>query len=116
VNDRFSHDVGDTVLRRVADLLQTNLREEDVVMRYGGEEFVLLLPETRKSEAVVACEKLRHAIEACEFGTVEGALAVTMSFGVADCSEAPDVGGILRVADERLYQAKSLGRNRVESG
>ena len=77
VNDRFSHDVGDTVLRRVADLLQTNLREEDVVMRYRGQEFALLLPESEQSQAVV---------------------------------------GILRVADERLYQAKSRGRNRVESG
>lgn len=116
VNDRFSHAVGDTILRRVAQLLLANLREEDVVMRYGGEEFVLLLPETRKEEATVACEKLRRTIAACDFSAEHADLEVTMSFGVADCSEADAVEEILRIADERLYDAKSLGRNRVECG
>lgn len=115
VNDRFSHAVGDRVLQHIAEILQRSLRGVDVVVRYGGEEFVLLLPETLGSEAACVCEKLRACIAGYAWELVEPGLVVTMSFGVADCTEGDDVAAILQIADERLYRAKELGRNRVQA-
>lgn len=115
VNDRFSHAVGDRVLKQIAELLQANLRDADVVVRYGGEEFVVLLPETLGNDAAGVCEKLRTAIAAYDWERHSPGLEITMSFGVADCTEGDDVAAILQLADERLYRAKERGRNRVEA-
>jgi diguanylate cyclase (GGDEF)-like protein len=115
VNDRYSHSVGDRVLKKVAELLQIHLRDVDVVVRYGGEEFVVLLPETFGHEAAGVCEKLRTAIAAYDWELHSPGLEITMSFGVADCTEGDDAAAILQLADERLYRAKERGRNRVEA-
>lgn len=113
VNDQFSHAVGDRVLKTLAELLESQLREVDLVVRQGGEEFLLIMPETPASEATEVCEKLRAGIEAYEWDRLEGGLELTMSFGVADSTEEKELSAILEVADRRLREAKSAGRNRV---
>jgi diguanylate cyclase (GGDEF)-like protein len=113
VNDRFSHAVGDEVLRTVARVLRDNTRGVDIVARYGGEEFCLILVETRLDEGAQLCERLRARIQAHDWSEVRPGLAVTVSAGVAGLHEAdaPDV--LLAAADVRLYAAKHAGRNRV---
>jgi diguanylate cyclase (GGDEF)-like protein len=116
VNDRFSHAVGDAVLRQVAILLRQGLRSLDTVARYGGEEFVMLLPETNLAAAQLLAERLRLAVEQYEWQLIHPELTVTMSFGVATDSEiargaAPE--RLIMLADGKLYRAKEAGRNRV---
>ncbi|MBX3170169.1 MAG: diguanylate cyclase [Candidatus Eremiobacteraeota bacterium] len=112
-NDTYGHDVGDDVLRTVAQALKHELRTEDILARYGGEEFVVLLPETPLGDALsVAAERLRKRIENTPLETVHGSLKITISLGVATFSEARnDIRTILKRADEGLYAAKQRGRN-----
>lgn len=113
INDRYSHAIGDAVLRMVADVLRAALRPGDLAARYGGEEFVMLLRDTGAAEAATLCERLRQAIAAADWQEIHPDLAVTISIGV--CSDlgldGPD--GMIAAADARLYQAKAEGRNRV---
>lgn len=113
INDGFSHDVGDRVLVRVAELLQGSLRASDVAARWGGEEFALLLPETRTLEATSVLERVRAAVAGHDWARIAPGLAVTASIGVADLAEAGDVSELLRLADRRLYGAKDAGRDRT---
>jgi diguanylate cyclase (GGDEF)-like protein len=113
VNDRFSHAVGDEVLRLVARILRENTRGVDVVARYGGEEFCLILVETRLDEGARLCDRLRGLIEGFDWSGVRPGLAVTASFGVAGLHEADSPETLLTAADVRLYSAKHAGRNRV---
>jgi len=113
VNDHFSHAVGDEVLRRVARILGEGTRAIDVVGRWGGEEFVLLLVETSPDRAARLCEKLRAAIEAHDWPSIVPGLAVTVSLGIAGNAETADPAALLAAADARLYEAKRAGRNRV---
>ncbi|MFY8117995.1 MAG: GGDEF domain-containing protein, partial [Roseateles sp.] len=101
---------GDEVLRRFAATLKSNLQREDLVARWGGEEFVLLMPQTRAAEAVVVAERLRECLHVREW---PAELAVTASFGVAQCESASEVDASLRAADRAMYQAKAQGRDRV---
>jgi diguanylate cyclase (GGDEF)-like protein len=113
VNDRHGHLVGDTVLRRAADLLRANLRGDSVLTRYGGEEFVVLLPVAGLDEARAVAERLRKAFETdrCEF---EGAqIAITISAGLALLTPGEPLEAALSRADAALYRAKNGGRNRV---
>ena len=113
VNDRFSHGAGDDVLAAVGEALRATLRDSDFGGRYGGEEFLMLLPGTDQSGAQQVAEKLRTAIEALEFQQPE--LSVTASFGIASYPlDALDADSLVRVADRALYAAKAKGRNRVE--
>lgn len=116
VNDRFSHAAGDAVLREAARLLRDGVRAVDVVGRWGGEEFVLLLVETAPDRAALACDKLRAAIEAHDWSSIAPGLRVTASVGIAGNAEAEDPAALLGVADARLYAAKRAGRNRVVAG
>jgi len=116
VNDTYSHQVGDEVLRQLSALLRAEIRAVDVVARYGGEEFVIILPETTEETACVVCEKIRWSVEHHDWHVIVDELTVTISLGVAGSSGADDVDGIMRTADDRLYQAKDAGRNRVASG
>jgi diguanylate cyclase (GGDEF)-like protein len=113
INDRYGHDQGDAVLAAVGDLLRAMVRESDVAGRMGGEEFIVLAPDTGRDGAVTLAEKLRDAITRLAFPGIDD--CVTASFGVA-C--LPDDAGtaelLLRRADRALYLAKELGRNRVE--
>jgi two-component system NtrC family response regulator len=113
-NDRFGHPYGDKVLQALARLLERNTRASDLVCRYGGEEFALLLPETGKAGALVAAEKLRRVVEQNVLGDGEASLKVTLSFGVAAYPEdAKTEQDLVQRADEALYKAKREGKNRV---
>lgn len=112
INDRFSHAVGDDVLRIAARLIRTAVRSVDVVARYGGEEFALLLPETPLDLALLVCEKIRHAIAAYPWSEVHPELQLTASFGCADDTAAGPLQ-MLHAADQMLFEAKRSGRNRV---
>ncbi|GAA6755424.1 GGDEF domain-containing protein [Thermus thalpophilus] len=107
INDTLGHDYGDELLLRVARLLVDQVRREDMVARWGGEEFALLLPSTRAEDAQRLAERLRQAIEAQSLG-------VTASFGVAEYMFGEEEESLFRRADQALYRAKNLGRNRVE--
>ena len=116
INDTFSHGVGDRVLQEVARLLGGNIRSVDTAVRYGGEEFVLVFPETDAQQAYVVCEKIRQAIEAHPWSSLHLELSVTLSVGVASLSAESgerDAEMLLSAADHKLYEAKRRGRNQV---
>jgi diguanylate cyclase (GGDEF)-like protein len=113
VNDQYGHDTGDECLIGVAECLQKNIRISDVVARFGGEEFILLLPNTSLKSAAEIAEKLRLAIANKEFG--EAQIHLTVTLGVAGLSHPDDSPlDIIKRADAALYQGKHNGRNRVE--
>jgi diguanylate cyclase (GGDEF)-like protein len=112
VNDGHGHEVGDAVLREVADAMRGSLRTFELLYRFGGEEFLLLLPGAEDGDAVLVAESLRGAIEALN----PAGLEITCSFGVATARGAQvDLRTLLRQADGALYAAKRAGRNRVQS-
>ncbi|ARU47679.1 sensor domain-containing diguanylate cyclase [Sulfurospirillum diekertiae] len=111
VNDTYGHQVGDSLLQAIATLLKRNIREEDAVGRWGGEEFLILLPETKSDAACLLAEKLRRLVEAENF---EYAGNRTASFGVATYHANDDETSMVARADEALYRAKEKGRNRVD--
>lgn len=113
VNDGFGHLVGDAVLRQVADLIRLHCRSTDLVARFGGEEFVLALPDTSQAAACAMCERIRLTIEAHDWGSICAGLAVTASAGVAELKQVEDAATLLGRADGHLYEAKRDGRNRV---
>ena len=116
INDQFSHLVGDDVLRHMAKVLRGTFRRSDVVARWGGEEFAVLLPDTGKEAAAKVAEKARRAVADADWGSVVPGTSITVSAGVATASEAKLDGegtGLLKLADRRLYAAKNSGRNRT---
>jgi diguanylate cyclase (GGDEF)-like protein len=113
VNDRFSHMVGDDVLRVMANILRAQCRSIDIIARFGGEEFLLCFPETTRHDAATVCEKIRQQVESYDWGKIQPGLAVTISFGVAAAPPDYDVDTLIAAADEKLYEAKHSGRNRV---
>jgi diguanylate cyclase (GGDEF)-like protein len=115
INDTHGHAAGDAVLRSVAGMIRETSRISDVAGRYGGEEFVLLLPETAAHEAVAVADKLRARLAASPFVVGAASLAVRASIGVAAWSDAMSTAADLyAAADEALYRAKALGRDRTE--
>jgi diguanylate cyclase (GGDEF)-like protein len=115
VNDTFGHQCGDHVLYELANSLNAGLRGYDMVGRYGGEEFVMLLPETSKAQAVLVCERLRAHVEEKVFRFDGEEINLTVSIGIAlkEENESSEVEKLLKVADDYLYEAKKAGRNRV---
>jgi diguanylate cyclase (GGDEF)-like protein/PAS domain S-box-containing protein len=115
INDRHGHACGDAVLRRVALLLQVGMRAGDVLCRYGGEEFTMILPECTLASACQRTEAIRVAIEQTDWAAKECQVeGVTLSFGVAAYPEHGNTAEeVLRAADRALLQAKAAGRNRV---
>lgn len=113
INDTWGHQCGDEVLRGFARRLLGALRTTDLLVRYGGEEFCCLLPETDLDSAAFVAERLRKTVEAAPFQFGEIQVSVTASFGVSSLEEAASDGEIISKADEALYEAKSAGRNRV---
>jgi diguanylate cyclase (GGDEF)-like protein len=114
INDNHGHAAGDTTLKSLAALLQRNLRESDIVVRFGGEEFVLLLHNTGPEDAHAKAESLRQAVERLVVGVPQYAIQFTLSAGVAVYPEDGTVAhALLSCADQRLLQAKHAGRNRV---
>jgi diguanylate cyclase (GGDEF)-like protein len=112
VNDTFSHQVGDEVLKGVATLLSTVLRTGDVAARYGGEEFVIVFPETSVEQAFLACERLRTTLQTHLWNEALPNLRVSASIGIA-FGRTRDYEALLSLADKHLYTAKLQGRNRV---
>jgi diguanylate cyclase (GGDEF)-like protein len=117
INDRYGHAIGDRVLVAAAEAFRRSLRTADVIARWGGEEFALLLPQTNLPGAQAVAERCRRALEEAVIPTDDGQVLVTVSVGVATLPgaalESPD--SLMRSADEALYEAKSRGRNRVVS-
>lgn len=118
VNDTHGHQAGDDVLRKIGQRFLANVRPKDIVCRTGGEEFVVIMPDTPGEHARAAAERIRNAVAAAGFD-VPGAglkLAITVSAGVSTLHNGQDsMDDLLNRADSALYQAKSSGRNRVES-
>ncbi len=114
INDEHGHLTGDMVLREVAKRMKSRIRKEEILVRYGGEEFVAVLPQTSHDGAVAFAEQIRRLVEKTPFKIEGETVNVTISGGVAtveDCTEEPMK--IVKMADENLYEAKRRGRNRV---
>jgi len=115
VNDEYGHLAGDTALRKVSEMLLRHARKEDLPCRYGGEEFLLVLPQTHTAGAVTLTERIRESLEKEAIRTDEGLVHITLSAGIAAFPEngAATPDDLLRLADAALYEAKEKGRNRV---
>jgi len=113
VNDGYGHAAGDAVLRQVAERIRGALRDYDGFGRYGGEEFLVVLPDTGPDAAMATAERLRHAIASAPFDIGSTSLRVTASFGVVPCQQFDDLDSAIAAADAALYEAKAAGRNRV---
>ena len=112
-NDVYGHLAGDLVLRSVAQVLSTALREMDVVCRYGGEEFAVICPGSKLLEAAAAAERVRTAIASNSVAWKDELVQVTVSLGAAEVFNAEIAEGLIQRTDEALYSAKHAGRNRV---
>jgi two-component system cell cycle response regulator len=114
VNDVYGHQCGDEVLKRLAEVIQNNIRGIDKAFRYGGEEFVAILPETPKDLGVLIAERIRKEFENQTFSFNQTQLKnVTISIGVSAYLPPEDGTSFIRRTDENMYQAKKLGKNRV---
>jgi diguanylate cyclase (GGDEF)-like protein len=113
INDAYGHDGGDFVLVQLAERIKLSLRKTDLVSRWGGDEFLFLLPETRLNEGAKVAEKVRDRIIKTPFVYRERDIQVTLTFGVSQCSMDVGVGSVIRKADQALYLGKEMGKNRV---
>jgi diguanylate cyclase (GGDEF)-like protein len=114
VNDTYGHSAGDRILKICAGTMSSQARTEDIVARWGGEEFIVLLPYTNLEGASIVAERIRVALASdCLAGS---SMSVTASFGVAELQDGEDAEALLRRADRALYRAKDEGRNRVVLG
>ena len=119
VNDRHGHQAGDTILKSMSGIITNNCRKTDIISRFGGEEIIILLPETPGSDAVNLAEKLRSTISEYPFSYNGTEIYITVSFGVSGFSAIEidtlsDINKIIKNADQALYIAKEKGKNRVE--
>ena len=114
INDKYGHNIGDSVLQKVAQVSREILRDIDLIGRIGGEEFAVLLPQTSSSKAFMIAERLRIAISKAEVIFDKGVVSnFTASFGVIDANNSKNIDEVLIQADLALYKAKESGRNRV---
>jgi diguanylate cyclase (GGDEF)-like protein len=119
INDKYGHPAGDHVLKRFVQVAKMCLRQEDLLVRYGGEEFCLLLPQTNTNDAATMAERIRGATEYSSFSFVDGKstrpINVTVSGGVAQLGDDPDedIDALIARADEAMYAAKEAGRNQI---
>lgn len=116
INDGYGHQAGDKVLKIIAGELRKRLRPHDFIARFGGEEFVLLMPGTSLKDGIGLMERLRAAIEACPFHFKGQRVTITVSSGVAAFRTGEQSAVVLKRADQALYRAKSAGRNQVQAG
>jgi diguanylate cyclase (GGDEF)-like protein/PAS domain S-box-containing protein len=118
-NDTYGHQVGDKLLCRMVSLCQRQLRAQDVLGRYGGDEFVVLMPETDREGAMIAAERLRSKVERLKIHTSAGNLSITVSMGIGNLERGFDssktLDGLVKSADTALYAAKAAGRNCVRT-
>ena len=115
VNDTYGHSTGDYVLKEVAYLILQNLRKTDMVFRYGGEEFAVIITETPKEKAIVPLERLRKAVEEYPFSYNGQDIKITISIGISEvCENITTVHQLFDDADRALYKAKENGRNQIQ--
>ena len=114
VNDTHGHLVGDVALKSLAKIMQVNLRPHDLLVRYGGEEFAILLPDTGIEQARSIAERLRTMVAANEIISGDLAFKITVSIGIAPITQVGSLEDFFGAADRALYRAKELGRNRIE--
>ncbi|NRA69342.1 MAG: GGDEF domain-containing protein [Pseudobacteriovorax sp.] len=115
VNDTHSHLLGSAVLKQIAEIISSNLRETDIVARFGGDEFILCLPRTSLHDAYMVANRIRQRIEDTNFVYKKSSTHITISAGVAsmNCTYQENIELLVEQADENLYKAKKLGRNQV---
>jgi diguanylate cyclase (GGDEF)-like protein len=114
INDSFGHAMGDLVLREIATRIKRTLRTNDIVARFGGEEFIVLMPETNLVQGCQVAERVRHAVSDVPIEKEVGTVQITLSIGVAEMNEkSSNMDQLIKDADEALYAAKATGRNRV---
>ena len=114
INDTFGHLAGDKVLKKVATIFRSSIREVDFIARIGGEEFVFIFEKTTNRQAHSVIEKLRKSIEECQFFYRDNKVCVTVSFGLTSIVHGDDIESLFIRADNAMYKAKNAGRNRVE--
>lgn len=113
-NDTYGHLVGDIVLKEIAKIMKEHIRQVDLLGRYGGEEFVIALPDTDKNSAAHVADRIRQSVERYRFKAYDETIAMTISAGIATCpDDGNDVAALIDRADQALYKAKAQGRNRV---
>ncbi len=110
INDTYGHATGDTVLIKATETIKRNLRATDTLIRWGGEEFMILLPETTLSDAIHLAKKLREYLE---MRSADIPVPITASFGIASWEEGQSLDTLIHRADTKMYEAKTLGRNRI---
>lgn len=116
INDEFGHLTGDQVLVLIAQIIKANTREIDIVGRYGGEEFCIVLPDTDKEGALLAAERIRGAVATTPLKVYDAQLKVTVSIGIATFpKDGLQISELIDRADHALYKAKEHGRNRIEN-
>ncbi|OTG80165.1 hypothetical protein B9T33_09575 [Acinetobacter sp. ANC 5054] len=115
INDQYGHFIGDHVLQQIADISRNALRSQDIIARFGGEEFIILLPRTTLHQAQEIAERLRKAIESSYLKLeTQQKLKFTVSIGIAEFGQKNrDLHNVIRMADQALYQAKASGRNAI---
>jgi diguanylate cyclase (GGDEF)-like protein len=113
INDHYGHEAGDAMLRHCADTMRQGIRKQDLLVRWGGEEFLCLLPNTDLDGAFVVAEKMRNNLEKAQLVAGSRVLRATGSFGVARVGKEESLDATLARADEALYRSKEEGRNRV---
>lgn len=113
VNDEHGHAAGDRVLKSVARIMRASIRTQDRAVRWGGEEFLILLPDTRADQARIAAEKIRRTVSGEAFDVNAHKIAITISMGVAEYHGESEPDNLIERADNALYQAKRAGRDRV---
>jgi diguanylate cyclase (GGDEF)-like protein len=116
VNDQYGHDIGDEIIKSLATILESGLRKQDSVARWGGEEFLFLLPETNGNHAMQLAEKLRIKIEETQYKQDDKTFSVTVSIGLHQIDSTDTINKAITKADTNLYKAKDQGRNRCIIG
>ncbi|MGB9811424.1 MAG: GGDEF domain-containing protein [Dictyoglomus turgidum] len=110
INDTYGHLIGDMVLEKISKIIRENIRKSDIASRWGGEEFLILLPETNLQNATLVAEAFRRKIEEANFGIDE---KITVSVGVANIENNESIDSLIQRADKNLYKAKESGKNKV---
>ncbi|MFT4765882.1 MAG: diguanylate cyclase (GGDEF)-like protein [Oleispira sp.] len=114
INDDYGHHAGDQALIEFANMLRNTLRQQDTIARIGGEEFIILLPDTSMDLVMPICERIRENTEGLEIQVASDTITLTASFGICQIDASHPIESGIKLADQALYKAKSAGRNRVE--